>query len=318
MKPMPVSDANYGRDLDLNLLRVFVVVAETGSVTKAAARLYITQPGVSSALRRLALAINTTLFVREGRGLALTGDGERLLANVRPHLHGLVEASLSPAQFNLATSDRVIRAGLSDMTEGLIVRPLLAAFAREAPCMRLIISSVQFRTVTEALMTRQLDMALTVADELPPSIHRAEALPTSMVCLFDPAHARVGRVLREADYFAHDHVIVSYNQDLRGVVEDVVGKQRNVRCALSSFSQLGDVVDGSALLATVPKIVASQVCRVRPHLRTRELPFNLASPTSSGPELLWPAATDDDPACRFVREKILSNARKTGARRVAS
>src|SRR5437764_769379 len=48
---------NYGRDLDLNLLRVFAVVAESGSVTRAAARLYLTQPAVSAALRRLTRAV---------------------------------------------------------------------------------------------------------------------------------------------------------------------------------------------------------------------------------------------------------------------
>ena len=42
----------YEKNLDLNLLRVFVVVAEAGSVTEAASRLYLTQPAVSAALRR--------------------------------------------------------------------------------------------------------------------------------------------------------------------------------------------------------------------------------------------------------------------------
>jgi DNA-binding transcriptional LysR family regulator len=41
---------NYGRDLDLNLLRVIQVVADTGSVTEAAGILYLTQPAVSAAL----------------------------------------------------------------------------------------------------------------------------------------------------------------------------------------------------------------------------------------------------------------------------
>ena len=63
---------NYGRDLDLNLLRVFAVVAEAGSVTAAASRLYLTQPAVSAALRRLTTAVGAPLFVRQGRGLALT------------------------------------------------------------------------------------------------------------------------------------------------------------------------------------------------------------------------------------------------------
>jgi LysR family transcriptional activator of mexEF-oprN operon len=47
----------YGRDLDLNLLRVFAVVADAGSVTAAAGRLYLTQPAVSAALRRLTTVI---------------------------------------------------------------------------------------------------------------------------------------------------------------------------------------------------------------------------------------------------------------------
>lgn len=312
---MPDSDVRYGRDLDLNLLRVFVVVADTGSVTKAAARLYITQPGVSSALRRLATAIGAPLFVRQGRGIALTSAGGRLLASVRPHLQALVDAALAPPKFQLATSDRTVRIGLSDAGEGIILPPLLAILARDAPNLHLVVSPIQFRTVEDALMTRRIDLALTVADELPPSIRRTIALPTGYVCLFDPRHVRIGRVLREDDYFARDHVIVSYNGDLRGAVEDAVGRQRRVRCALASFSLIGDVIDGSALLATVPEIVARQVRRTRPQLQTRLLPFAPFSQTDPklGPELLWPAATDDDPACRFVREQILAIARKASA-----
>src|SRR5512147_574694 len=93
---------NYGRDLDLNLLRVFLVVAEAGSVTEAASRLYLTQPAVSAALRRLAAAVGAPLFARTGRGLSLTARGQRLLATARPHLAALVTAALSPATFDPA------------------------------------------------------------------------------------------------------------------------------------------------------------------------------------------------------------------------
>ena len=60
---------NYDKDLDLNLLRVFVVVADAGSVTTAADRLYLTQPAVSAALKRLASTVGAPLFVRAGRGI---------------------------------------------------------------------------------------------------------------------------------------------------------------------------------------------------------------------------------------------------------
>src|SRR5688572_30468473 len=103
---------SYERDLDLNLLRVFVVVAESGSVTQAANRLYLTQPAVSAALRRLTQAVGVKLFVRSGRGLALTTRGQQMFSSARPHLEALLEISLSPGQFDPRTSERAVRLGL--------------------------------------------------------------------------------------------------------------------------------------------------------------------------------------------------------------
>jgi LysR family transcriptional activator of mexEF-oprN operon len=124
-------------------------------------------------------------------------------------------------------------------------------------------------------------------------------------CLYDPRHARL-RALTEAEYFARDHVIVSYNGDLRGIVEDTLGKARKIRCSIASFAHLGALIEGTAMLATIPDLVAGQIRATRPHLRTKSLPFTIGASYS---ELLWPAATDDDAPCTFVREKILQIAR---------
>src|SRR5258706_6641005 len=86
----------YGRDLDLNLLRVFAVVADSGSVTEAAKRLYLTQPAVSAALRRLQTNVGAPLFARSGRGLQLTSPGTRLRETLHPHLERLVQAPAAP------------------------------------------------------------------------------------------------------------------------------------------------------------------------------------------------------------------------------
>jgi LysR family transcriptional activator of mexEF-oprN operon len=302
-------NVGYGRDLDLNLLRVFVVVADSGSVTSAASHLYLTQPAVSAALRRLTETIGAPLFARQGRGLVLTSRGSRLLSVVRPHLGALVDAALSPAAFDPETSDRTLRLGLSDTTEVWLLPVLLRILEKEAPRMRIIALPVQFRTVGEAIATRRVDAAVTVADELPSSVRRKALFTGGFVCLFDPRHARVKKPLTESDYFAHDHVIVSYNGDLRGVIEDVFHKTRRVRCSVSSFSNLGAIIDGTSLLATVPALVADQIRVAQPHLRTAKLPFPVAG---SAMELLWSAADDDDPAGRFLREKIAAIAKTVG------
>ncbi|MDC0672774.1 LysR family transcriptional regulator [Nannocystis radixulma] len=302
--------SSYGRDLDLNLLRVFAVVAEVGSVTEAAKRLYLTQPAVSAALRRLTTAVGAPLFVRSGRGLVLTSRGERLRGGIESHLQALVDAALAAPVFDPSTSERTLRLGLSDSAELWLLPRLLQVLAGEAPRMRVVAIPVQFRTVGAALAAG-LDAAVTVADELPGTIRRERLITGSFTCLYDPRHARLRKPLSEREYFAREHIIVSYNGDLRGVVEDAFGKTRNIRCSVSSFANLGALIDGTAMLATIPAMVAAQIRKVRPHLRTTPLPF--AFPAAWF-EMLWPVASDDDPPCRFVRAHIQQIARTLAAK----
>jgi LysR family transcriptional regulator, mexEF-oprN operon transcriptional activator len=295
---------NYARDFDLNLLRVFVVVASARSVTRAASQLYLTQPAVSAALRRLTRAVGAPLFVRSGRGLILSQRGERLYASVRPLLEDMVEAALAPPTFDPATSERSLRLGLSDAMEGWLLAPLLRALERTAPRLRLIALPVQFRTIGDVLASRSVDLAITVADELPSSIRRQPLLHSAFVCLFDPKRVKLKSKISEREYFAHDHVIVSYNGDLRGVVEDLFQKQRRVRCSVASFSHVGAIVEGSALLATVPGLIAQHLLALHPGLRTVPAPFPMDGGTPL--ELLWPSSNDDDEACRFLREQVVA------------
>ncbi len=302
----------YGRDLDLNLLRVFTVVAETGSVTQAAARLYLTQPAVSAALRRLVTAIGAPLFARRGRGLALTSRGEALFADLRPHLQAIVDAALAPARFEARSSERTHRIGLSDTAERWLLPTLVKMLGRDAPRMRVVAVPVTFRNVGESLLERRIDAAVTVADELASSIHRRALVRGNLTCLFDPRHAAVGkRRLTERAYFEHEHVIVSYNADLRGVIEDQFHKTRRVRCSVASFANLGAIVLGTPLLATVPDLVAEDIRRMHPALRTTASPFRTGGGTV---ELLWPAALEDDDAARWLRDRIVAIAEKTAGR----
>jgi len=308
-----IHGSGFGRDLDLNLLRVFAVVAETGAVTEAAKRLYLTQSAVSAALRRLTTAVGAPLFLRNGRGIALTNRGERLRAGLDAHLGPLVEAALAPATFDPASAERTLRLGLSDSAELWGLPPLLRILEREAPRIRIVAIPVQFRTVGAELASG-LAAAITVADELPATIRRERLFYGGFTCLYDPRHAKL-RTLTEAEYFARDHVIVSYNGDLRGIVEDTYGKARKVRCSVSSFANIGAIVDGTAMLATIPELVAVKIVATRPHLKTKPLPSTLKIEGSHA-ELLWPAVTDDDEPCKFVRAKIRAIAKAvTGTKR---
>lgn len=309
-------NASDGRDLDLNLLRVFLVVAETGSVTAAGARLYLTQPAISAALKRLTTTVGAPLFARQGRGLVLTARGRRLEATARPHLAALVQAALAPAAFDPRTSEATLRLGLSDANEPWLLPPILRVLAQEAPKMRLLVVPVQFRNVGEALASGRVDVAVTVADEVPAGTLRELLFVGDFTCLFDPREAHVGRPLTLERYLAHEHVLVSYNGDFRGVVEDFLGIQRRVRCSVGSFQSVADVVDGTPLLATIPTMVARGIVAHRPHLAMAKLPFVLRG---TGMELLTSSAAQSDEAVSFLRAHIVAAAaRATRSRSSAS
>src|SRR5262245_62334534 len=121
---MPSMKSVNVRDLDLNLFRVLIAVADTGSVTAAAAQLYLTQSAVSAALGRLKSALGAAVVARHGRGVVLTERGARLVADVRPHLDAVIKAALTPAAFDPRTSDRTLRLGLADTADEWLL-PLL-------------------------------------------------------------------------------------------------------------------------------------------------------------------------------------------------
>jgi LysR family transcriptional regulator, mexEF-oprN operon transcriptional activator len=288
---------NYGRDLDLNLLRVLVVVADAGSVTAAASRLYLTQPAVSAALKRLQRAVGTPLLARRGRGIALTKRGQHLVQAARPHLEGLVTVAMSHPVFDPVTSRRSLRLGLSDSADAWLLPSLLHTLSRRAPNMQLIVVQVQFRTLRSAFESQRLDLAVTVADDVPAGTRRESLFRGRFVVLADSRRVKSRRLTMER-YLAHPHVVVSYNGDARGIVEDLLGVERRVRCSVPSFASIGDIIEGTDLLATVPELHARRACERHPHLCMLPKPFSLRGAPM---ELLWSASLDDDPACAFLR-----------------
>src|SRR5258707_11018628 len=90
---------------DLNLLRVFDVMLEERSVTRAGARLGLTQSAVSHALSRLRYVLNDDLFLRGPAGMQPTPRAVEMGPQVHAALNQL-QAALAPSDFDPATSER--------------------------------------------------------------------------------------------------------------------------------------------------------------------------------------------------------------------
>ncbi|MBK9609448.1 MAG: LysR family transcriptional regulator [Betaproteobacteria bacterium] len=115
------------KDFDLNLLVVFDAVLGEGSISRAAARLDLSQPAVSNALARLRKATGDRLFVRLGNGVAPTPYAESIAAPIRAALAAIGASLAGRQEFDAATSQRDFAIHITDLGEAYFLPRLLRA-----------------------------------------------------------------------------------------------------------------------------------------------------------------------------------------------
>lgn len=120
------------RNLDLNLLRVFMALLEEQSATRAGERLGLTQSAVSHALGRLRLALGDDLFVRGSSGLQATPRALEISQPVRAALK-LLEEAVAPARFDPATTERVFNVAASAYACSVLMPGVVRRLLDEAP-----------------------------------------------------------------------------------------------------------------------------------------------------------------------------------------
>lgn len=147
--------------LDLDLLRSFVSVVDAGGFTRAGERVHRTQSTVSQQIRRLEEALGRPLLHRNGKSVAPTEEGERLLSYARRILSLAAEAQDVVAR---PMSDGVVRLGITEDFAANRLTRALSKFARSRPGLRLDVRcdlSVKLRSDLER---GELDLALMKRD----------------------------------------------------------------------------------------------------------------------------------------------------------
>ena len=139
--------------IDIDQLRTFIAIAETGSFTKAAEIVHKTQSAVSMQMKRLEERLDRPIFARDGRASKLTEDGERLLAYAQRIVKLNAEAVNSIA--NAALSGRV-RLGVPDDYADRYLPEIMARFSRSHPEVELTVlcEPTDLTSVAVALATQ--------------------------------------------------------------------------------------------------------------------------------------------------------------------
>ena len=144
--------------MDLRLLRYFVAVAEELHFGRAAARLRMTQPPLSRAVRRLEAELGVQLLRRSSSGVSLTGPGQVLLVEAR----GLMAAAdRVRAAVDAAAGQKTLTLGTLPGGIGPAGARLVETFRERHPGVRVLVREADFTDPTAGLRAGTVDVALT-------------------------------------------------------------------------------------------------------------------------------------------------------------
>ena len=170
--------------MDRRSLQTFRTVAETGSVSAAAGRLHCVQSAVTARIRRLEEEIGVMLFRRSRRGMRPTPAGEVLLDYAVRVLRLLDSAER--AMRDLTGNGGLLRLGTMETTLAARLPPLLAAFRRRHPEVRLRLSSGPTDDLLRALLADELDAALVGGRVQHPELLAEPVFVEEMVLVMPP------------------------------------------------------------------------------------------------------------------------------------
>ncbi|WP_280420932.1 LysR family transcriptional regulator [Nocardia carnea] len=248
---------------DLNLVRTFVLLYETRSVTAAADLLGVTQPTVSYGLGKLRRRLDDELFVRGPGGLAPTSEAERLYPPLRRALADVSETLGTTAEFDPGRPTQ-FTLGLSDLGEVTVLPLVLAELAAQAPQARLRVTAFDLETATDRLARGEMDavVASPVLDS--PRLRRTVLFSEGYAGMVAADHPRLqSSTPGQSELEEERHVVVDGATGHTGPRKALVEHRLENRIAVrvTRFATLPYVVQDSELVAIVPERVARALAR---------------------------------------------------------
>lgn len=243
--------------LDLNLLVTLEALLTEQNVTKAAARLHLSQPAVSAQLSRLRDVFSDPLLIPAQRGMTPTAKAMELLAPLRLALDHVRATVNSPGDFVPATSGLTVTIACTDYLQSAVVKGLIVALKRLAPGMRVAMRNLDISQLEAQMARGDVDLALMTPQAAPPLLRTRHLFDERYVLIGRRGHPRLKAPLTVEQFSCLEHVIVSlHGGDFVTPVDDALaalGHRRKVVLSAASFLFVPEIVAQSDLVALVPE-----------------------------------------------------------------
>jgi LysR family nod box-dependent transcriptional activator len=299
---------------DLNLLIALDALLHEKNVTRAAERVFLSQPAMSASLQKLRDFFQDQLLVRVGRDMELTPRARSLVQPVREALLKVQATLGTQPTFDPVTVRRTFTVIATDEAVPELVPRVLGRLAREAPHIQCQVEQVSPTRLTrlaygDADLCLSLDITrLYGLGEFPENLKSVELRPVRWVCVMSQEMAFPGDAMTLADYQSLPHIFARPNghtAPVEELVRRLIGMDLNVRATTQSLLEMLFMLPGSPFAATVPERVARLVLPLVP-LKIFALPFAALD----GHEiLLWHPRNEMDPGHTWLRSLFIDVAR---------
>lgn len=237
----------------LDALRVFQVVAETQSFTKAAARLRLDKSHVSRTVRSLEEGLQVVLLARTTRSVRVTAEGDALLHRISPLLVGLEQALAEVPDRVEIPSGEVVITTTADLGRALL-GPALVGFRQRFPAVRL---RVRLATELVDLMGEGVDLALRVGKPGQQGLIARKLGDLTAGFFAAPAYlARRGRPERLEELGKHEGLWPTPPKGQRSFAPGPIASVSAVDCP--DFQLLAEIARAGGGVALLPTFLAAR------------------------------------------------------------
>jgi DNA-binding transcriptional LysR family regulator len=289
------------RQLNLNDLIALDALLSERQVTRAAARLHLTQSAMSHALRRLRDVLGDPLLVRTTAGLVPTQRGHRLARAVRVALDEIDGALRDEVGFVPATSHRTFKIAFVDLVAVPLLVPLARKLEASGPNMRLVVSPLDPAHLVEQLESGELDAAV-LGPEPTPGLLRRRVAMDSMVCVLRRDHPALKR-WSAAEFSRWPHIGIALPGVSMRFIDDALeahGHKRNMVVQVPYFEPAIAIAALTSFIFLAPRRLARVLEPVFP-IALREPPIGIPETEWT---MVWHPRADGDPAGTWLREAI--------------
>ena len=184
--------ARFAHKLDWNLLRTFIVIVETRSITGAAQRLGLKQPSVSNALRRLESTTATRLIERGSNRFRVTGAGETLYREC-VEIHGAILRLADALKDVPDEIDEHVQFVMASHVTSPLLNDTLAEFHRRQPRATLSIEVLPSHEVIERVLHRSVSFGICLVNEMTQRLEYRHMYREFFGLYCGPSHSLFGR-----------------------------------------------------------------------------------------------------------------------------